>query len=197
MVALALAWLTLFSPFSLLEVPPSSSDLSRLQAAKNLGLAALEEGKPEEARKHFETVRALAPEEPLGWANGAVAAMRSKDLQGATKLLARALELAPRDARVLALDGTLRELAGDAGGALEAFGRAAEVNPKDLASRWAAARLVEQASASRAAREIEAALKEAPANLFLLARLCEARRGEGNRAAALSACDRMARAIDR
>jgi hypothetical protein len=52
------------------------------------------------------------------------------------------------------------------------------------------------AGAPRAAREIEAALEHAPSNLFLLARLCEARRGEGNRAAALAACDRMGRASE-
>ena len=40
------------------------------------------------------------------------------------------------------------------------------------------------------------ALEQAPANLFLLARLCEHRREEGNRPAALAACDRMGRAIE-
>src|SRR6266851_3940171 len=120
---------------------PSPSDLSRLLAEKNLGLAALEEGNLADAKKRFEAVRRLAPAEPLGWADGAVAA-----------------------------------------------------NPKDVASRWAAARLAaeEPGNRPRAIREIEGALGEAPANLFLLARLCELRRLEADRAAALSACDRMA-----
>jgi pyruvate/2-oxoglutarate dehydrogenase complex dihydrolipoamide dehydrogenase (E3) component len=39
-----------------------------------VGLAALEEGNLAEARRRFQTVRELAPAEPLGWANGAVAA---------------------------------------------------------------------------------------------------------------------------
>src|SRR4029077_18346069 len=102
------------------------------------------------------------------------------------------------DARVLALDGTLRELEGDIAGAVEAFAKAAAANPEDLASRWAAARLSGKSpdGAPRAIREIETALEHAPSNVFLLARLCEARRGEGNRAAALSACDRLGRAIE-
>src|SRR6266851_3648534 len=120
---------------------PSPSDLSRLLAEKNLGLAALEEGNLAEAKKRFETVRRLAPAEPLGWADGAVAAMRGKQLPEAKKLLAEALRLAPADARLLSLSGTLSELEGDRGVALDAFGRAAAANPKDVASRWAAARL--------------------------------------------------------
>ena len=99
---------------------------------------------------------------------------------------------------MLALDGTLKELEGDAAGAVEAFAKAAAANRKDLASRWSAARLsgVIPAGRERAVREIEAALKEAPVNVFLLARLCEDRREEGDRAAALEACGRMARAIE-
>ncbi len=143
-------------------------------------------------------MRRLAPAEPLGWANGAIAAMRAADLAGARTLLDRAMRLSPADAHVLALDGTLRELEGDVAGAVEAFAKAAAANPEDLASRWAAARLSGKtpAGAARAIREIEAALEHAPTNVFLLARLCEARRAEGNGAAALSACDRMGRAIE-
>lgn len=177
---------------------PAPADISRLEAEKNLGLAALEQGDPAQARRRFEAVRKLAPAEPLGWANGAVAAMRAADLPVARKLLAEALRLSPADSRVLALDGTLKELGGDAAGAVEAFTKAAAANPKDLASRWSAARLSGTIPAGRehSVREIEAALKESPANVFLLARLCEDRREEGDRAAALEACSRMARAIE-
>jgi len=177
---------------------PSAEELSRLEAEKNLGLAALEEGDAGEARKRFEAVRKLAPGEPLGWADGAVAAMRSKALPEAQKLLAEALRLTPGDGRVLALEATRLELAGDATGALEGFEKAAAINAKDLPSRWSAARLSAAAPGgrSRAIRNVEAALEQSPANLFLLARLCENRREEGDRAAALSACDRMGRAIE-
>ncbi|HEV8118439.1 MAG TPA: hypothetical protein VGQ32_07935, partial [Thermoanaerobaculia bacterium] len=180
--------------------PSSEADLSRLMAEKNLGLAALEEGDDAQARKRFETVRKLAPEEPLGWADGAVAAMRAKDAADAKKLMAEALRLSPGDARVLALEGTLLELAGDPAAALDAFEKAAAADPKDVASRWNAARLAAAAAngRARAVRHLEAALERAPANLFLLARLCENRREEGNAgaAAALAACDRMAKAIE-
>ena len=187
--------------FFLLVSPPqvsSPADVSRLEAEKNLGLAALEEGDAAQARARFEAVRKIAPGEPLGWADGAIAAMRAKDLAEAKKLLAEASRLAPADSRVLALEGTLRELEGDTAAAVEAFEKAAAANSRDLASRWSAARLAGQTPAGRerAIRDLNAALEQAPANLFLLTRLCENRREEKSRPAALAACDRMGRAIE-
>jgi tetratricopeptide (TPR) repeat protein len=189
-------WAGVFSPPATAQ--PQPADIPRLEAEKNLGLAALEQGDPGEARRRFEAVRRLAPVEPMGWANGAVAAMRASDLPAARKLLGEAMRLSPADSRVLALDAALRELEGDTAGAVEGFAKAAAGNPEDLPSRWAAARLSGKtpAGAARAIREIETALEHAPSNVFLLARLCEARREEGNGAAAVSACDRMGRAIE-
>jgi tetratricopeptide (TPR) repeat protein len=182
--------------------PAGEPDVPRLQTAKNVGLAALEEGKLDEARRRFETVRQLAPAEPLGWANGALAAMRAKDLTQARDLLARALSIAPDDARVLALEGTRRELSGDVAGAVEAFEKAAAADPADLPSRWSAARLLSEkvpgggeAPPSRAIPILEAALSRAPANLFLLVRLSELLRAAGDTTRALAAHDRLARAI--
>ncbi|HEX9689778.1 MAG TPA: FG-GAP-like repeat-containing protein, partial [Thermoanaerobaculia bacterium] len=174
-------------------------DVPRLESAKNVGLAALEEGNLDEARRRFETVRQLAPTEPLGWANGAVTAMRAKDLARAKELLAEALHRSKNDARVLALEGARRELAGDPAGAIESYERVVTADPSDLASRWAAARLLADrvaGGASRAVRAVEAALERAPANLFLLARWSELLRGAGDTARAIEAHDRLARAVE-
>jgi tetratricopeptide (TPR) repeat protein len=166
----------------LTAVPAGGVDLSRLETAKNVGLAALEEGNLEEARRRFETVRQLAPGEALGWANGAVVALRAKDLERAKKLLEEALRRTPNDARVLAIEGTRRELAGDSAGAADAFEKAASLDPSDLMSRWAAARLLSEkisGGGPRAIAALEAALERAPSNLFLLARLSELLRKSG------------------
>ncbi|HKD18817.1 MAG TPA: FG-GAP-like repeat-containing protein [Thermoanaerobaculia bacterium] len=175
---------------------PSASDLAALQAARNVGLAALEEGRLEEASKSFETVRRHAPDEPLGWANGAIAAARAKDFASAEKLLTEALRLAPGDARILAIDGAVLEAAGDRAAAVAAYEKAAAASPRDVASRWAAARVRIEAGdpASRAAalRDVEAALERAPANAFLLLRAVELARGQGDTARALAASDRLA-----
>ncbi len=177
--------------------PPALSvaDVSRLQAARNVGLAALEEDNLAEASRRFATVRQLAPADPLGWADGGVAAMRSKDLAAAERLLAEALRLAPADARVLALEATRRELAGDVTGAIEYFERAAAASPRDISARWNVARLqAARGDAGRvpAIRNLDAALTEAPANLFLLVRLGELLRAEGDKARAVAVSDHLA-----
>ena len=177
-------------------VPTLSQDeLLRLQSARNVGLAALESDDLDEAARRFEQVRSLAPSDPLGWANGAVAAMRAKDLAGAQRLLAEALRLLPGDARILALEGQRRELAGDTPGAIEAYEKAAAAAPKDIAARWAAARLLtERGPEGRGAalRNLGAALAEAPANLFLLLRLADLQRAESDAAGASATLDRLA-----
>ncbi|HEX9287265.1 MAG TPA: FG-GAP-like repeat-containing protein, partial [Thermoanaerobaculia bacterium] len=175
------------------------TDLVRLESAKNVGLAALEEGNFDEARRRFETVRQLAPSEPLGWANGGVVAMRAKDLARAKELLAGALSRSGNDAKVLALEGERRELAGDAAGAVETFEKAVAADPSDLRSRWAATRLLSEkvaVGAPRAIRAVEGALERAPANLFLLARLSELFRAAGDSRRALEAHDRLVRALE-
>jgi len=180
------------------RAPTSPADLLKLQAARNVGLAALEEGDLAEAERRFEVVRRIAPAEPLGWADGAVAALRRKDSALAGRLLSEALRLAPRDAGVLSLEGTRRELAGDVSGAIGAFEKAAAAAPKDVASRWSAARLLSgrgEEEKARAAALIEAALEQAPANLFLLVRLSALERDRGRKARASALHARLAAAI--
>jgi hypothetical protein len=191
--ALALLLPVLFAALS------GESDLARLESAKNVGLAALEEGNLDEARRRFEVVRRLSPAEALGWANGAVVEMRAKDAARAKNLLAEALSRSGNDARVLAIEGARRELAGDAAGAVEAYEKAAAADSSDLPSRWAAARLLSEkiaGGAPRAAKAVEAALERAPANAFLLARLSELARGAGDVPRGLEVHDRLRAALE-
>lgn len=177
--------------------PPAAapSDLGRLQTARNVGIAALEEGNLPEARRRFEEIRRLAPAEPLGWADGAVVALRSKDLLEAGKLLGEAERIAPGDPRIAALRATLAELSGQTDAAIAAFEKAAEGDARDLPSRWSAARLLSEkpGGRARAIRAVRRALDRAPANLFLLLRLSELERSEGDRAGAEAALDRAVR----
>ncbi len=192
-----LALFALLASRAVAAAPPvSASDAAALQVARNTGLAALEEGNLAEASKRFETLRRLAPAETIGWADGAVAALRAKDLAAAERLLAEAMRLSPGDARVLAIEGARREASGDRAGAIEMYERASSSSPRDLASRWNAARLHADAgdSSGRAAaiRDLEAALGEAPANTFLLVRLIEISRAQGDLVRAAAASDRLA-----
>ncbi len=182
--------------FAARAAPLSPGQLQALQSDRNVGLAALEEGNLAEAARRFERVRQTAPSDPLGWANGAVAAMRAKDLAAAEKLLAEALKLSPSDPRLAALDGVRRELAGDRRGAENAYGRAVSAAAGDLPSRWAQARLASSRGAEGqrvAAAEVDAALAQAPNNLFLLVRRAELARELHDATAAASARDRLTR----
>ena len=173
---------------------PSAADLRTLQADRNVGLAALEESDLAEASKRFAEVRKRAPADPLGWADGGITAMRARDLETARKLLAEALRLSGGDPRVLALEAARLELAGEAAAAAETYSRAAAAAPKDVASRWAAARLRSGDAASKRAAlaDLDAALKTAPANQFLMVRQLELARAIGDSAAAASAHERLA-----
>ena len=185
----------LVSLFPAAAVPPEAP---RLETARNVGLAALEEGNLEEARRRFEVVRRFAPEEPLGWANGAVAAMRSKDLASAERLLREALRLAPGDPRVLALEGTRRTLTGDSAGGMAMFEKAAAGDRKELESLWSAAKLALKTPAGRgkALRWVEEALERSPANLFLLLRQSELLREAGEKEKAAHVHERLAGLLD-
>jgi tetratricopeptide (TPR) repeat protein len=183
----------------LVLVAASPAGDGALQSAKNVGLAALEEGNLAEAARRFETVRRLAPAEPLGWADGAVTALRAKSFGEAKSLAAEALKRAPGDARVLAIEAARAEAGGDAASAVSAFERAAAANPKDLSSRWSATRLLLAASPpdrERARRHLEGALAEAPGNQYLLFRTLDLERSGSDRARTLAAFERVERSIE-
>ena len=183
----------------LLAAVPLPPDTARAEAEKNVGLANLEEGDLAGAAARFAAVRRLAPGEPLGWANGAVAALRAKDLEGAKTLLAEARRLAPGDARVLAIEGARAETARETPAAIAAYEKAAAANPKDISSRWSAARLLLAASPpdrARARSALEGALAQAPENIFLLFRQEELEREAGDGARAAAAFERIAKGIE-
>jgi tetratricopeptide (TPR) repeat protein len=121
------------------------------------------------------------------------------DLASAGKLLAEARRLAPADARGRRLAGVLAEQGAQTDAAIEAYERAAAGDPRDLPSRWSAARLLadKPGSRPRAIRALEDALEQAPANVFLLLRLSELRRAEGDRSGAEAALEKAVHGIGR
>lgn len=116
---------------------------SRILSARNLGLAQLEEGKYKEARRSFDRLAALVPNDPLPLADGAVAALRDGDLAAADELLARALKTGGEMAALHAIKGAIAEARNRPEEARAAFSRAAAADPKDLESRWRLVRSIE------------------------------------------------------
>ena len=112
-----------------------------------MGLAQLEEDRPKEARATFARLAELVPSEPLPLANGAVAALREKDLSGAEALVAKALALGER-ADLFAIRAALENERNRPAAVRAALAKAAALEPRDLESRWRFARSVETDASS-------------------------------------------------
>jgi hypothetical protein len=155
-----------------------------------VGLAQLEEDKPKEARATFARLAELVPGEALPLANGAVAALREKDLPGAEALLGKALALADR-ADLHAIRAVLENERNRPAAVRAALEKAAALDPRDLESRWRFARSVETDPSSspveKAARRTRLAeiVARSPSNLPARLKLLVLH-GEAGDAAALS-----------
>src|SRR5262245_61734026 len=79
---------------------PAMSDATYRQVvtAFFVSLAAMQTSQDAHARTELDRVIQLAPEEPAGWANLGLLLLRQQRLDEAAARLAKASELAPRDA---------------------------------------------------------------------------------------------------
>src|ERR1017187_4920442 len=117
----------------------SPEQASRILTLRNVGLAQLEEDRAKEARATFAKLADAVPGEALPLANGAIAAVREKDLPGAEALLDKALALGDR-ADLHAIRALLENERNRPAAARAALERAASLDPRDLESRWRFAR---------------------------------------------------------
>ena len=65
-----------------------------------VALAAMQTSQDLHARKEFERFVRLVPDEPAGWANLGLLALRQQQFEGAAGRLSKAAELAPDNAAV-------------------------------------------------------------------------------------------------
>ena len=107
---------------------------------KNLGVAYLEQEQPAEAAAAFRRVVALAPEEPLGYANLGLSFVRAGQADSALVWLQRARDQAPGNVEVLVLTAEVYLWAGDASSAGRVARQALEVDPDSRLSLYAAYR---------------------------------------------------------
>src|SRR5512141_540233 len=129
------------APLSLAEISSSSPRFSPEQASKilslrNVGLAQLEEDRAKDARATFAKLAELVPGEALPLADGAVAALREKDFPGAEALLAKSGDRAD----VWSIRAALENERNRPAAMRSALEKAAALDPRDLESRWRAAR---------------------------------------------------------
>lgn len=162
----------------------SSPQYLETVSAFNVGLAALQVGDDLTADARLGQTTQLAPDEPAGWANWAVLAMRQQHFDAARERLQRALAIEPGSDHLHFLLGLLEAAAGRPAEAIASLRRAAELNPADLRTTYALALQVErqgdEGSDAEVARLIESMLAKQPGNLAAqleLARI-SAKRGD-------------------
>ncbi len=111
--------------------PPSVLEL------RNRGFAELENEQPAKAEELFAELIELKPDDPLGHANLAVAALRQQKFEEGFAAIGRALELAPGDGALLAIRADLLQWSGESDEALAVYQAAAAASPADVESQYA------------------------------------------------------------
>lgn len=152
---------------ALAAAPPASKSASIPEPAstlRNLGLAQLENERPGEAGETFRKLAKLTPDDPLPYADLAVAALRLQKSDEAAAAIGQALARAPGRADLLAIQGDVLQWSGKGDEALAAYRKAAAAAPDRVETQYALYRQAGQSTGP----EADAARKEA---LQALARL--------------------------
>jgi tetratricopeptide (TPR) repeat protein len=163
---------------------------------RDLGVAQLENERPAEAEKTFAELVKLAPEDPLGYADWAVAALRQQHYDAALGEADRALGKAPGRADLLALRGEVLQWAGRTEEALASFERAASAAGNDVEILYAAYREATTAAGSEKSQALagwtlEGLARLRPENLVVLLQRGSRAIAAGDRATATASYLRM------
>ncbi|HEY2291274.1 MAG TPA: FG-GAP-like repeat-containing protein [Thermoanaerobaculia bacterium] len=178
--------------FLLAAAPPAPRPISPAAAAlRGLGLAQLEDERPTEAAETFRKLAKLTPDDPLPYADLAVAALRLRKSDEAAAAIAQALAKAPGRADLLAIQGDILQWSGKSEEALAAYRKAAAAAPDRVEIQYGLYRLAGQGEGP----EAEAARKESlqalarlrPENLVVLLQQGQRAVAAGDRAGATAA----------
>jgi Tfp pilus assembly protein PilF len=136
------------------------------------GLASLEVGLLENARRDFDRVTALVPAEPAAWANLGLTRARLGDFETATEPLERAARLAADNSDVALLAGQVETSGGRPAAGLVQIRRAVELHPRHIRARFTFAQEIERSGVQNAdalaAQQLDELLRQAPGNLVVL-----------------------------
>ena len=127
---------------------PGSAAYEQITRAFYHGLAALEVGLLDDAKREFTTVTTQEPREPAGWANLGLTHLRLGELDAAAAPVERAISLAPSNAGLVLLAGRMEIARGRVDEGLAHLRRAVELDPTALQPRFALAEEVERAGAA-------------------------------------------------
>ena len=151
-----------------------------------VGVAALQVGHDIYAEDKLSEMTRLVPDEPAGWANWGVLALRQRNYDLAAQRLQRAQELAPQNDQIYYLLGLLESSRGDSAKAIADLRKAVELNPQNLRAAYQLAQEVERQGGENSEAEFESLIQKIlaaqPDNLAALLELgrIAAKRGDAD-----------------
>jgi Tfp pilus assembly protein PilF len=193
-------WVLLAAAPPGVRTPPAPATTEPAAALRTLGLAQLENERPGDAAETFRKLAALTPDDPLPYADLAVAALRQQKSEDAAAAIVQALSKAPGRADLLAIQGDVLQWSGKDEEALAAYRKAAQAAPDQVVIQYALYRRASQGTGPDA----EAALQEAlaalvrlrPENLVVILQSGQRAVAAGNRTGATQAFLRVRELID-
>ena len=151
---------------------PGSEAYEQTTRAFYRGVASLEVGLLDDAKREFTAAAQLVPGEPASWANLGLTHLRLGELDTAAPPIERALSLAPDHADLVLLAGRMEIARGRLDQGVAHLRRAVEVAPRALRARFALADEVERAAGPDADAQAQMLLDEltqlAPDNAAVL-----------------------------
>jgi hypothetical protein len=165
--ALFLAAFSLLTLLGCERRPPAST--REILTTRTLGLAYLEENRLEEAATEFRRLTALAPDEPLGFANLGLVSLRQANYEDAERSIRRALDLEPSDPDIRLLLAKVLELTERVADARRVLEGTLSQTPEHLKSLYALAQLSagspDPEERARRERYLDRLVALAPANV--------------------------------
>ncbi|HET9191365.1 MAG TPA: FG-GAP-like repeat-containing protein [Vicinamibacterales bacterium] len=151
---------------------PGSETYEQVTRAFYHGLAALEVGLLDDAKREFTTVTTEVEEEPAAWANLGLTHLRLGELDAAAMPIEHALTLAPENADLALLAGRMEIARGSLDDGVAHLRRAVELAADALQPRFALAEEVERSGAAdgdaQALTLLDELMKLAPQNMAVL-----------------------------
>jgi hypothetical protein len=148
---------------------PGSDTYETAVRAFYKGLAALEVGLLDDAKREFTTVTTTVPKEPAAWANLGLAHLRLGELDAAEEPITRAMTLAPENADFALLAGRMEIARGRLDEGVAHIRHAVESAPNALEARFALAEELDRSAApdadAQALAQLDELTKLAPQNI--------------------------------
>jgi Tfp pilus assembly protein PilF len=137
---------------------PKATDFKKAVAKFYIGLSALDVGNSNLANPVLAEFTKLAPDEPAGWANWGLFALRSAQNDAAAERIKKALELAPNNSKIRELNAILLSRQGKSPEAIAEFRKAVELDPKNLRAANALAQELERQGGPQGEADAQAVL---------------------------------------